>query len=168
MVIEDGVDFELSPHEVAALWLVDYRPPKSAFQYALDHYRIIPAANVSPIGDIFRLRLHKNTIGVIDLPQEIEIPKNPFFDLLLRTLLLIEPADEGILFVEEELVDDVIFGVDLSVSAEGSVEAVDPLPSFLFEELAFGLDFGGMLLQVYQLFLFYLALGLGHRYLLLF
>lgn len=146
MVIEYGVDFELGPNEIAAFWLVDYRPPKSAFQYALDHDRIIPSANVSPICDLFRLRLHKNTVGVVEFPQEIEIPKNPLFDLLLCALFLVESTDEGILFVEEELVDDVIFGVDLSVCAEGSVEAVDPLPSLLFEELAFGLDFGGVLL----------------------
>lgn len=37
MIVEYGVDLELSPHEVAPFGFVDYGPPKPAFQYAFDH-----------------------------------------------------------------------------------------------------------------------------------
>lgn len=146
MVVEDGVDLKLGPREVASFRLVDNRPPKPAFQYALDHDRVVAAANIGPVRDLFRLRLHKHAVGIVDLPQEIEVPKNPLLDLLLRALLLVEPAYEGVLFVEEELVDDVVLGVDLAVGAEGGVEAVYPFPPLLLEELPLGLVFGGVLL----------------------
>lgn len=55
MMIEDGVDFELSPHKVAFFRLVDNRPPKSPFQYAFHHDRIVSAANVSLVCYIFWL-----------------------------------------------------------------------------------------------------------------
>lgn len=64
-------------------------------------------------------------------------------------MLLVESANKGVLLVEEELVDDVVLGADLAVCAKSGVETVDSLPPLLLEELAFGLNFCRVLLQLY-------------------
>lgn len=152
MLLEDRVYLQLRPDEIAALSLIHDTPPKPPLDDAFYHQRIVPSSNIRLVDHFFRLRFDKQTVRVVDLPQEIDIVEYLFLILLMHASLFVQPTYKGILLLEEESVHNELLRAYLTAHLKVMrccVETVNALLPLISNELFLPwLELhGGLLLQ---------------------
>lgn len=155
MLLEDRVYLQLRPDKIATLSLIRDTPPKPPLDDAFYHQGIVPSPNIRLVDHFFRLRLDKQTVRVVDLPQEIDIVEYLFLILLVHASLFVQPTYKGILLLEEESVHNKLLRAYLTAHLKVMrccVETVNALLPLISNELFFPwLELHGRLLLQYLL-----------------
>lgn len=116
LCLEDGIHFQLSPHQIATLLLVCNAPPEPPSEDTFEEVRIIAGTYVGLKGSLSAGTGHKESIGIVDLPQEIVIERQLFFILLIGDYLFGHAEHERIfldvaLLAGQNLLEGKSFGL---------------------------------------------------------